>query len=211
VTQSISQNRRKFAAICLLIAATVSAAVFLGFGLVSARRAAKLRDDICTLQPAKSNFDDASRVFRQYSGYVRHLSGVPPECSPRYCNYVLNVENPLSKYFRLGPRMGFGAIIEISNDRVVNRYLAIALQGHNEDTEVFVEQSAITRFTGDVRILRTGIPPRIGVQVSVHSSSKFETLARSLALSCLVRPGGCSDPVEILPFLRDEARKADGA
>ena len=99
--------------------------------------------------------------------------------------------------------MGFGAIIEISNDRVVNRYLAIALQGYNQDTEVFVEQSALTRFPEDVRILRTG--GRTGVQVSAEASSKFESLAKSLALGCLVRPGGCSDPVEMLPFLRNEA------
>ena len=93
--------------------------------------------------------------------------------------------------------MGFGAILEISNDRVVNRYLAIALKGHGQDTEVFVEQSALTTFAGEVRILRTGTPPRTGVQISADATPKFNQRANTLALSCLVRPDGCSDPVEM--------------
>ena len=211
MTQYSSQNRRWAIATCLLITGSLCAAVFLGFALASAGRAVRLRDDICLLQPGRSNFDEASQIFRQYSGYVRHLSGSPPQCSPRFCDYVLYVENPLSKYIRIGPRMGFGAIINISDNLVVNRYLAVARQGRNQDTEVFVEQSALTRFVGDVRILRTGTPPRIGVQVSADSSSKFESLAKSLALSCLVRPGGCSDPAEILPFLRNDRPQVAGA
>jgi hypothetical protein len=207
LTQYFSQNRRWVIATCLLISISLAAAVYLGFSIASARRAARLRDDICLLQPGKSNFDEASRIFRKYSGYVGHLSGSPPQCSPKFCEYVLYVDNP-SKHFRIGPKMGFGAIIEISNDRVVTRYLAIALQGHNQDAEVFVEQSTLSGFPEDVRILRTG--GRTGVQVSAEASAKFKQLANSLALGCLVWPGGCSQPAQMLPFLRNEIPRADG-
>src|SRR5467141_2120234 len=96
-------DRLGYLSACLFL---FSAIAFLIVGIRGARRARRLRDDICKLELGKTTFAEVSRIFPQYEGYVRTHDDIPLSCSPEGCFYVLFVENPISRVIPIFPRTG---------------------------------------------------------------------------------------------------------
>jgi len=194
-------DRLGYLSACLFL---FSAIAFLIVGIRGARRAGRLRDDICKLELGKSTFAEVSRIFPQYEGYVRTIEDVPSSCSPDGCSHVLYVENPISKLIPIFPRTGFFATVRISGNTLRARSLGIVEAKGQRYREAFVQQSADSHFQEDIRIITESKVPRKGAAVPFENSARFVGLANELRLGCLVFPGVCSEPDDMLPFLRDK-------
>jgi len=140
----------------------------------------------------------------QYEGYVRTIEDVPSSCSPDDCNHVLYVENPISKLIPIFPRTGFFATVRISGNTLRARSLGIVEAKGQRYREAFVQQSAVPHFQEDIRIITESKVPRKGAAVPFENSARFVGLANELRLGCLVFPGVCSEPDDMLTFLRDK-------
>jgi hypothetical protein len=181
---------------------TFGVIAFFSVGTRDARRAKRLRDDICKLELGTSTFADVSRIFPQYAGYVRTHDDVPSSCTPAGCFYVLYVENPISKLIPVFPRTGLFATVRISENTLRARSLSIAEAKGQRSREAFVQQSADSHFKEDTRIITESKMPRKGAAVPFENSARFVELANELRLGCLVVPGLCPEPDDMLPFLR---------
>ena len=180
----------------------LSVIAFVSVGIREARRAKRLRDDICKLELGTSTFADVSRIFPQYAGYVRSHDDVSSSCTPAGCFYVLYVENPIPKLIPVFPRTGLFATVRISENRLRARSLSIAEAKGQRSREAFVQQSADSHFKEDTRIITESKMPRKGAAVAFENSARFVELANELKLDCLVVPGLCPEPDDMLPFLR---------
>lgn len=187
----------------------VSVIAFLGLGLRTIRRAQRLRKDICNLELGKSTFDDVSRIFPQYEGYIINHDNTPASCSPEGCSYVMFVENPIPRGIHIWPRIAFFAKVRISNNVLRERYLCIAQLKRTRSIEIFVQQSLDSKFKEDTRIVSESMMPRNGVQVSPDDPAQFVRLANHLNQACLVFLGWCSQPKDMLPYLAGK-RGTDG-
>jgi hypothetical protein len=196
------QYRRNSLLLLLISLSVLGGLIVLCTSLGSFLRARSLRGEICELELGKSTFADAERIYKRFGEYTLKGPIGPSECSPQSCGFVMSVRNPLPGIFHLWPRMGLVALVEVSNDIVKARYIAITQIQTNQALEVFVEQSTDTSFQGDVRVLRQGPVPRVGLQVSATASARFVDLTKNLELGCLARIGGCSEPLRILPYLK---------
>jgi hypothetical protein len=180
----------------------LSVIVFLIVGIKDARRAAHLRNDVCELEPGKSTFAEVSRIFPKYGGYVGSHDDTPPSCSPDGCFYVLYVENPISKLIPIFPRTALFATVRIFDNTLRERSLSIAETKGQHYREAFVKQSADSHFKEDTRIITESMVPRKGVAVRADNSAHFIELANGLRLACLVFPGACAAPDDMLPYLK---------
>jgi hypothetical protein len=181
----------------------LSVIVFLTVGIEDARRAGHLRSDICKLELGKSTFADVSRIFPKYGGYVGSHDDTPPSCSPDGCFYVLYVENPISKLIPIFPRTAVFATVRILDNTLRERSLSIAQTKGQHYSEAFVKQSADSHFKEDARIITESMVPRKGVAVGMDKSAHFIELANGLKLTCLVFPGACVAPEDMLPYLKN--------
>src|SRR5260370_12449054 len=207
----MDQNRRRrilhslgCLSACLLLIGVIA---FLIVGIRDAQRADRLRSEICKLELGKSTFAEVSRIFPQYKGYVRSHDDVPPSCSPEGCFYVLYVENPISKLIPILPRTGLFATVRISENTLRERSLSIAETRGQRYREAFVQQSTDSHFKEDTRIIMESMLSRKGAAVRIENSARFIELANGLRLSCLVFPGLCSEPDDMLPFLRNKVAR----
>jgi len=184
----------------------VSVIVCLIVGIEVARRAERLRDDICKLELGKSTFADVSRIFPKYEGYVGSHDDTPPSCSPDGCYYVLYVESPISKLIPIFPRAGLFATIRISQNTLRARAVGMEVAIGQHSREAFVQQSTDSHFKDDTRIIEESKMPRKGAAVAFENTPRFVELANEMRLRCLVFSGVCSEADDMLPFLR--GRKA---
>jgi len=184
----------------------ISVIVCLIVGIEDARRAERLRNDICKLELGKSTFADVSRIFPRYSGYVPTIENVPPACSPKYCYYLLYVENPISRVISIFPRAGLFATVRISQNTLRARAVGMAVAKGPRYREAFVQQSADSHFKEDTRIIEESKMPRKGAAVAFENTVRFVELASEMRLRCLVFPGVCSEADDMLPFLRGRKR-----
>jgi hypothetical protein len=191
-------RRAGYFSACLFLFGVI---VFLILGLRVARRAGRLRDDICKLELGKTTFAEVSRIFPQYDGYVRTHDDIPSSCSPEGCFYVLLVENPISRVIPIFPRTGLFATVQISANTIRARSIAIAVARGQRYREAFVQQSTDSHFKEDPRIITESKMPRKGAAIPFENSPRFVRLANELRLGCLVFPGVCSEPDDMLPFL----------
>ncbi len=199
-------RRMGYSSVSLLVFGVIA---FFSVGIRDARRAKRLRDDICKLELGKSTFADVSSIFPQYAGYVRTHDDVPSSCTPAVCFYVLYVENPISKLIPVFPRTGLFATVRISENTLRARSLSIAEAKGQRSREAFVQQSADSHFKEDTRIITESKMPRKGAAVSFENSARFVELANELRLGCLVVPGLCPEPDDMLPLLRKKVVPSD--
>ncbi len=199
-------RRATYLLVGVLLASVIT---FLGVGARCVRRAQRLRNEICNLELGKSKFADVSRIFPQYEGYVSSHAGLSPSCSPEGCTYIMSVENPLPKAIHVWPRTAFFAKVRISDNILKERYLCIAQLSGKRSIEIFVQQSADSKFNEDTRIVSQSKMPRIGVQVSPNDSVQFVQLANRLNQGCLVFLGWCSQPKDMLPYLAEAGPRGD--
>ncbi len=158
--------------------------------------------DICKLELGKSTLADVSRIFPKYGGYVGSHDDTGPSCSPDGCFYVLYVENPISKLIPIFPRTALFATVRIFDNTLRERSLSIAETKGQHYSEAFVKQSADSHFKEDTRIITESMVPRKGVAVRTDNSARFIELANGLRLACLVFPGACAAPDDMLPYLK---------
>src|SRR5882724_9596271 len=144
--------------------------VFLILGLRVARRARRLRDDICKLELGKTTFAEVSRIFPQYEGYVRTHDDIPSSCSPEGCFYVLFVESPIPRVIPIFPRTGLLATVQISANTIRARSLGIAGAKGQRYREAFVQQSTDSHFKEDTHIITESKMPRKGAAIPFENS-----------------------------------------
>jgi len=183
---------------------------FLSVGIRTALRARRLREDICKLQLGASTFDEVSRIFPRYTGYVGSHDAIPPSCSSEGCYYLLYVENPILRVIPIFPRTAFFATVRISGNALEDRSVGIEQGRGQHYREAFVHQGANSHFKEDTRIIDE--MPRKGASVSFENSARFVQLAREMQLACLVLPGIWSELDDMLPYLKGKRRirGADG-
>jgi hypothetical protein len=143
----------------------VGLVAFLCVGISTVIRARRLRNEICRLQLGESTFDEVSRIFPRYEGYVRTHDALPKSCSSEGCSYVLYVENPVLKIIPILPRTGFYASLRLSESVLKARSLGIVEAREQHYREAFVQQAADTRFKEDLHIITESKVPRKGVAV----------------------------------------------
>jgi hypothetical protein len=182
---------------------------FLSVGIATVVRARRLRNDICRLHLGESTFDEVSRIFPRYEGYVRTHDALPQSCSLEGCSYVLYAENPILKVIPIFPRTGFYASVRISENVLKARSLGIAQARGQRYREAFVQQATDSHFKEDTHIITESEMPRKGVAVPFENSALFVQLTNELRLSCLVVPGIWSEPDDMLPYLRDKKTSRD--
>jgi hypothetical protein len=196
-------RRAGYFSACLFLVGMI---VCLIVGFEEARRAERLRKDVCQLELGKSTFSDVSRIFPRYTGYAPTFDNVPSSCSPEYCYYILYVENSISRVIPIFPRAGLFATVRISQNTLTARAVGIDVANGQSSNEAFVQQSTDSHFKEDTRIISESKGPRKGAAVPFENPARFVELANELRLRCLVLPGVCSEADDMLPFLR--GRKA---
>jgi hypothetical protein len=185
------------------------AVAFLSVGITTVIRARRLRNDICRLRLGESTFDEISRIFPRYEGYVRTHDALPESCSSEGCSYVLYVENPVLKVIPILPRTGFFASLRLSENVLKARSLGIVQAREQRYREAFVQQAADSHFKEDTHIITESKMPRKGAAVPFENSALFVRLANELRLRCLILPGIWSEPDDMLPYLRGRKTSRD--
>jgi hypothetical protein len=186
----------------------LSVIVFLIVGIKDARRTGHLRNDICKLELGKPTFADVSRIFPKIGGICWSHDDTGPSCSPDGCFYVLYVENPISKLIPIFPQTGLFATVRIFDNTFTERSLSIAETKGRHCSEAFVKQSADSHFKEVTRIITESMVPRKGAGFARTIPHNLLSWQMGLRLACLVFPGACAVPDDMLPYLK--SRQASG-
>ncbi len=134
---------------------------FLIAGINDVRRARHLRDDICKLELGKSTFADVSAIFPKYQGFVLSHDDISSACSPEGCDYLLIVENPISRLISILPRTALCAKVQISENTLRTRSIHIFESNGQLYREAFVQQSLNSHFSEDVHVITRSKMPAV--------------------------------------------------
>ena len=161
-----------------------------------------LRDTL-TLEVGSSTFLEAERLARKYGGQVIQVGDVPPTCSSNSCVFKFAFGNVWLHRLGLAPFTTFGGEVRVSDNIVVSRELAMAVERRDYYLEVFSKEAQELKSGTAVRVVQYLKLPRLGIETTPSAPQEVRVLSHQFSLKCLIRIRGCTSAEELLPSLQE--------
>lgn len=196
-------NRRRRVLLLVLIALIVGVSLFVVAATLPAHDASSFLRDATELKMGEASFDQVRVLARNYHGRVLPVGGAASPCSAAYCLYTFVIENNLLYRVGLAPHMGMIGRLEVANDVLISRYIALVFQGRGPYLEVFANEKVRWPSEQPIRVVqRTGDLPSMGVELTPEAAPDQRQLAYDLNTGCLKKIHGCKDAAQALPALK---------
>jgi hypothetical protein len=170
--RSHKRLRHCFTAVALL--ALTPGVLWFAVILAPSRNARRLLYRVLALRIGGSSFQDVQALRTVFEGFVLAAGDQPPHCSADGCALCFSVENVPLQRLHLAPRLGFFAILDISDDKLTSRYVGISYVRQYGSYEVFVDERQKSPSGKTFRIAHS-VPSRgldLNLLLTLHLTSR---------------------------------------
>ena len=194
--------KRKIIAVAVVVALGIIGYAF-GSTWETRTNAAGYLNDLLTIQPGKSTYDDA-KAF----AFRHHLqpSVRTPQCAPEKCDWDFVVENKALERVLLFSKVTFGATIKTEDGQVMIVSAGMEKQGrvpvYAHASERSFQLEGERSYTTALYRNEENLVYRVDVKLVPGVTAEERKRAFAFNLNCMVLPLLCRDARDLLPTVK---------